>query len=73
METQRKAELLAPSGNFDCVKAAVNAGADAVYLGGRAFGARAYAANFDTAELEQVCDFCHSFGVRVYVTVNSRS
>ena len=71
MEKQRKAELLAPSGNFDCVKAAVNSGADAVYLGGRAFGARAYAANFDIAELEQVCDFCHSFGVRVYVTVNT--
>ena len=66
-----KAELLAPSGNFDCVKAAVNAGADAVYLGGRAFGARAYAANFDNAELEQVCDFCHSYGVKVYVTVNT--
>lgn len=70
-ESSKKAELLAPSGNFDCVKAAVNAGADAVYLGGRAFGARAYAANFDNAELEQVCDFCHSYGVKVYVTVNT--
>lgn len=66
-----KAELLAPCGNFDCVKAAVNAGADAVYLGGRAFGARAYAANFDNEELERVCDLCHEFGVKVYVTVNT--
>ena len=64
-------ELLSPCGNFDCVKAAVNAGADAVYLGGRSFGARAYASNFDNAELEQVCDLCHCYGVRVYVTVNT--
>ena len=71
MENKQKAELLAPSGNFDCVKAAVNAGADAVYLGGRAFGARAYAANFDNEELERVCDLCHSFGVKIYVTVNT--
>ena len=67
----KKAELLAPCGNFDCVKAAVNAGADAVYLGGRAFGARAYAANFENEELERVCDLCHEFGVKVYVTVNT--
>ncbi len=71
MDTKRKAELLAPCGNFECVKAAVNAGADAVYLGGRSFGARAYAANFDNKELERVCDLCHSFGVKVYVTVNT--
>ena len=71
MNTIKKAELLSPCGNFDCVKAAVNAGADAVYLGGRAFGARAYAANFDNEELERVCDLCHSFGVKVYVTVNT--
>ena len=71
MERFEKAELLAPSGNFDCVIAAVNAGADAVYLGGRSFGARAYAANFDNDELEKACDLCHSFGVRLYVTVNT--
>ena len=45
----KKAELLSPCGNFDCVKAAVNNGADAVYLGGRLFNARAYASNFDDA------------------------
>lgn len=66
-----KAELLSPCGNFDCVKAAVNNGADAVYLGGRLFNARAYASNFDDAELERVCDLCHSYQVKVYVTVNT--
>ncbi len=66
-----KAELLAPCGNFDCVLAALNAGADAVYLGGQLFNARAYASNFDNETLEKVCDLCHSFGVKVYVTVNT--
>ena len=67
----QKAELLAPCGNFDCVKAAINNGADAIYLGGQLFNARAYATNFDNAELEKVCDLCHSYHVRVYVTVNT--
>ena len=66
-----KAELLAPCGNYDCVIAAVNAGADAIYLGGQLFNARAYASNFDNGTLEKVCDLCHSFGVKVYVTVNT--
>ncbi len=66
-----RAELLAPSGNFDCVRAAVANGADAVYLGGQLFNARAYATNFDNEELKQVCDFCHGYGVKVYVTVNT--
>lgn len=66
-----KAELLAPCGNYDCVTAAVNAGADAVYLGGQLFNARAYASNFDNETLEKVCDLCHTFGVKVYVTVNT--
>ena len=71
MNKNHKAELLSPCGNFDCVKAAVNAGADAVYLGGQLFNARAFASNFDNAELEKVCDLCHRFGVKVYVTVNT--
>ena len=66
-----KVELLAPSGNFECVKAAVANGADAVYLGGQQFSARAYANNFSNEELEKVCDYCHSYGVKVYVTVNT--
>lgn len=67
----RKAELLAPSGSFECVKAAVYNGADAVYLGGRLFNARAYANNFDDEELAMTCDFCHQYDVKVYVTVNT--
>ena len=68
---KQKAELLSPCGNWDCVIAAVNAGADAVYLGGQMFNARAYASNFDNETLEKVCGLCHSFGVKVYVTVNT--
>ena len=67
----KKAELLAPSGNFECVKAAVYNGADAVYLGGRLFNARAYANNFDDEQLAMTCDFCHQYDVKVYVTVNT--
>ncbi|MBQ9036553.1 MAG: U32 family peptidase [Erysipelotrichaceae bacterium] len=67
----KKAELLAPSGNFECVRAAVANGADAVYLGGQLFNARAYAANFSNEELAKVCDFCHGYDVKVYVTVNT--
>ena len=68
---KQRAELLSPCGNFDCVTAAVNAGADAVYLGGQLFNARAYASNFDLQTLEKTVDLCHSFSVRVYVTVNT--
>ena len=66
-----KVELLAPSGNLECVKAAVASGANAVYLGGQLFSARAYANNFSTEELDKVCDYCHGYGVKVYVTVNT--
>ena len=68
---KQKAELLSPCGNYDCVIAAVNAGADAVYLGGQLFNARAYASNFDDETLERVCELCSTFGVKVYVTVNT--
>lgn len=64
-------ELLAPAGDFECLVAAVRGGADAVYLGGRAFGARAFAKNFDMAELERAIAYCHIHGVRLYVTVNT--
>lgn len=66
-----KVELLAPSGNFECVRAAVASGANAVYLGGQLFSARAYAGNFSVEELNEVCDYCHCRGVKVYVTVNT--
>ena len=64
-------ELLAPAGDFQSLIAAVSAGADAVYLGGKAFGARAYAKNFDTDELREAVKYCHLHGVRLYVTVNT--
>lgn len=64
-------ELLAPAGSPEALKAAVYAGCDAVYLGGRMYGARAYASNFDNAGIEQAVAFAHSHGVKVYVTVNT--
>ena len=67
----RKPELLSPAGSMDSLKAAVNSGCDAVYLGGKQFSARQYAGNFDLQELEDACDYCHLRGVKVYVTVNT--
>ncbi len=64
-------ELLAPAGNAEAFTAAINSGADAVYLGGRQFGARAYAANFDDEELAAAVKNAHLWGVAVYVTVNT--
>ena len=66
-----KLELLAPAGNFDCLIAAVQSGADAVYLSGKAFGARSFADNFNNEEIEKAIDYCHIRGVKVYVTVNT--
>ncbi|MBE7032571.1 MAG: U32 family peptidase [Ruminococcaceae bacterium] len=67
----KKIELLAPAGNFECLVAAVQSGADAVYLSGKAFGARSYADNFDKETLEKAVDYCHLRGAKVYVTVNT--
>lgn len=64
-------EILAPAGTVEAMRAAVNAGCDAVYLGGASFGARAYAGNFDEQALLQTLDFCHLFGAKVYMTVNT--
>ncbi|NLM29054.1 MAG: peptidase U32 [Methanomicrobiales archaeon] len=64
-------ELLAPAGSPEALRAAVAAGADAVYLAGRRFGARHYAANFSDDELRSAVDYAHLHGVRVYVTVNT--
>lgn len=64
-------ELLAPAGNFDALKAAVNSGANAVYLAGNSFGARAFAKNFDEQNLEQAIRFAHLHGVAIHVTVNT--
>ena len=64
-------ELLAPAGNMECLKAAVNAGADAVYIGGKNFGARAFADNFSLEELEQAVEYCHLYDVKVHITINT--
>ena len=64
-------ELLAPAGNVEALRAAVNAGADAVYLAGNAFGARAFADNFSDDELASAVRFAHLHGVAVHVTVNT--
>lgn len=64
-------ELLCPAGDFDALVCAVSAGADAVYVGGRHFGARAYAKNFDSDELVRAVEYCHIHGVKLYVTVNT--
>jgi putative protease len=68
---QGKIELLAPAGSFEALEAAVNAGADAIYLGGNAFGARAYANNFDNEEMRKAVRFAHLHGVQIFVTVNT--
>lgn len=64
-------ELLAPAGNFEILKGVIESGADAVYVGGSMFGARAYANNFTEEELLEAIDFAHLRGVKVYLTVNT--
>ena len=67
----KKIEILAPAGSFDSVIAAVRSGADAVYLGEKAFSARSSAKNFDDEELKKATAYCHIHGVKVYVTINT--
>ncbi len=66
----RKLELLAPAKDLACGMAAIDHGADAVYIGAQRFGARAAAGN-STADIARLCDYAHQFGARVYVTVNT--
>lgn len=66
-----KVELLAPAGNYDALKGAVKAGADAIYLGGTLYGARAYADNFTQDEICTGIHLAHVFGRKVYLTVNT--
>jgi len=67
----KKPELLAPAGNMEKLKIAVHYGADAVYMGGRAFGLRNLADNFSISEMGTALDYCHAHGVKAYLTVNS--
>ncbi len=67
----KKPEILAPAGDFECLKSAVRFGADAVFLAGKQFGMRTASANFDEDELRRACDFAHKNGVRVHLTCNT--
>ena len=66
-----KKELLVPVGNYECLISAINNGADAIYLAGKRFGARAYAPNFEDEKLIDAIELCHLYGVKVYVTINT--
>jgi len=67
----KKPELLAPAGNMEKLKVAIRYGADAVYLGGKAFGLRNLADNFTLEELREAVDYAHRHGVKVYLTLNA--
>lgn len=67
----KKVELLSPAGSYKALEGAISAGADAVYLGGEQYGARAYADNFSTKEIIQGIHFAHVFGKKIYLTVNT--
>ena len=67
----KKVELLAPAGNYEALTGALMAGADAVYLGGNAFGARAYADNFSKEEICEGIRYAHILGKKIYLTVNT--
>ncbi len=71
MNAAKKVELLAPAGNAEAFYGAIHAGADAIYLGGSRFGARAYAENFSEEELVTCIRYAHLFGRKVYLTVNT--
>ena len=67
----KKIELLAPAGNLDCLKVAVDNGADAVYIGGQMFSARAFANNFTNEEIIEGIHYAHIRGCKVYVSINT--
>lgn len=67
----KKVELLAPAGSMESLYAAVQNGADAVYLGGAKFSARAYASNFDEENMIKAVEYCHLYNVKIYITVNT--
>lgn len=64
-------ELLSPAGDFECLEAALRFGCDAVYLGGKGYGMRASAKNFDFEELKKAAELAHGKGVKVYLTCNT--
>lgn len=67
----RKPELLSPAGDMETLIIAINSGADAVYVGGESFSARAFARNFDRDEMLEAVKYCHLYGKKIYVAVNT--
>ena len=70
-KSEKSMELLAPAGSYESMAAAFHAGADAVYMGGPRFGARAYADNPDDDGVKRAIDYTHLRGKRLYLTVNT--
>ena len=66
-----RCELLSPAGSIESFYAAIEAGADAIYVGGKRFGARAFSSNFTLDELEYIVNYAHMYDVKLYVTVNT--
>ena len=71
MENLKKVELLAPAGSFEALKVAIASGADAVYISGKSFGARAFAPNFTNEEIEKAVLYAHAFNKKVFITINT--
>ena len=69
--TKERTEILAPAGSYESLKTAIAAGADAVYIGGSLFGARAFADNPEEDVLLQAIDYVHLHGKKIYLTVNT--
>ena len=67
---ERKVELLVPAGSLEVLKVAVDYGADAVYIGGQAYGLRAIADNFSIEEMKKAVKYAHAKNAKVYVTAN---
>lgn len=67
----KKIELLSPAGSMEALMSAIHNGADAIYLGGRKFGARAFAKNFDNIEIIKAIKYAHLYNVKIYVTINT--
>ncbi|MFI3207666.1 MAG: DUF3656 domain-containing protein [Eubacteriales bacterium] len=67
----KKVEILSPAGSYECLVAALKSGADAIYVGGNKFGARANAENFSTEDLKQAIDLVHLHGKQLYLTINT--
>ena len=71
MIEEKRTELLAPAGSMEALQAALRCGADAVYVGAKQFSARANAQNFDADMLKSAADYCHLYGAKIYLAVNT--